>query len=108
MEYTNKELAEDYHKVVSQRGGGFKYCSDIKKKISNSGVDIPSFYSEHKTLDVLKTKGIGVKTKKILELILENGLKRARDLFYEEMINEARKSLREEFRDDIYNRKYID
>ena len=85
--YTNQELARDYFSVVAQYAWDLEPCHRQKKVIVGSNVDLSSFYQEHGSLNELRVKGIGTKTKEILELLLEKGVEEARRLFREERID---------------------
>ncbi|HLC64673.1 MAG TPA: hypothetical protein VJI46_00955 [Candidatus Nanoarchaeia archaeon] len=90
--YTNKELAQDYFSVVAQYSQDLWTYGFQKRKIAGLDIDLPAFYREHGSLDELKVKGIGKKTKGILELILEKGVEEAKKLVQEEKIDELRSS----------------
>ncbi len=91
--YTNRELSQDYFSVVAQYTGDITTYEFLRRKIAELGIDLPTFYREHgKSLDELDVKGIGKKTKGILELILDKGKEEARRLVEEEKIDEMRKS----------------
>ena len=88
--YTNRELAEDYFIVVRHKitdSGISDTYRSLKKIIAESSIDLPTFYREHGDLKELMASGIGKKTKKILELILENGTEEARRLLQEEPVH---------------------
>ena len=85
--YTNQELARDYFSVVAQYAWDIDRYREQRRLISESGIDLISFYQEHGGFKELKVKGIGPKTKLILELLLEKGVEEARRLFREERID---------------------
>lgn len=81
--YTNTDLARDYIAVISQRGISDAYVFQ-KRLIAGSDVDIYSFYQDHGSLETLKARGIGMKTKAVLELILKEGAAKAAEIFLKE------------------------
>ena len=90
--YTNKELAQDYFNVVAQDVGDLRAYNLQRRRIAELNIDLTSFYLEHRSFAELKVNGIGHKTKKILELILEMGTEKARRFIQEENINKTRES----------------
>ena len=84
--YTNQELARDYFSVVAQYAWDIDRYREQRRLISESGIDLIFFYQEHGGFKELKIKGIGPKTKLILESILENGVEEARRLLRERRI----------------------
>lgn len=91
--YTNKELSQDYFSVVTSYSADLTSYNFQRKKIAGLGIDLPTFYREHgESLDALDVKGIGERTKGILELILGKGVEEARRIVQDGKINEMRKS----------------
>ena len=81
QEYTNEQLSEDY--LIVGKAGGFEPASYKfqSKKISQCSVNIVDFYYGHnKSLSDLDVPGLGQKTKSVLELILEKGIKKAKEI----------------------------
>ncbi len=70
---SNKSLAEQYFGAALQYANDFSTYRTQKRLIEGSEIDIALFYAEHKSLDGLKIRGIGSKTKHILEIILKYG-----------------------------------
>ena len=92
--YTNVELARDYFSVVAPYSGDLMTYNFQKRKITELGIDLPTFYLEHgRSLNELQVGGIGKKTKGILELILDRGVEEARRLVSKGKIDEMRRSL---------------
>ncbi len=91
--YTNRELAQDYFSVVAKYSGDLTTYNFQRRKIAELSIDLPTFYREHvESLDELDVKGIGKKTKGILELILDKGVEEAKRIVQEGKIDEMRKS----------------
>ncbi len=84
--YNNKELAQDYFSVSTQYAGkqGRINSTKIKGIITELNTNIATFYQEYGNLTELKVEGIGIKTKRTLELILEKGVEEARKLIKKE------------------------
>jgi len=77
--YTNIDLAKDYRRVWAKyaQGGDVLDVFSREKEIRNSNVDIPKLFKKKGSLSNLKVKGVGIGTKKILELILREGVEKA-------------------------------
>ena len=79
--YMNKDLAQDYFIVAT------KYCTRVdsyrtlQQRIEQLDIDMPSYFMEHGSFDDLEIMGIGKKTKKILESILEDIVKKQEEPF---------------------------
>ena len=85
--YTNKELAQEYYSVIAAPSRWRKdIYSPIRDSIIQSEIDLVEFYREHNSFKNLKVKGIGDKTKKVLELILEWGFDEAKAAIEREKI----------------------
>ena len=75
--YNNKQLAQDYFSVCSIGAGDRTQYRIQRKKIEECELNIFEFYNQHKnSLQELKLKGIGEKTKSMLESILRDGIKK--------------------------------
>jgi len=73
-EYTNKQLAND-RGILARR---YYPLNDGRESyVEKADVNIAGLYEKEKSLKNLHVKGIGSKTKEILELILEKGLEKA-------------------------------
>jgi len=90
--YTNKNLATDYFTVVAQQCGDVLGYVNMQRMIAALPTDLPSFYRDNGSFSKLAVKGIGVKTKGILELILEYGVEEAKTLAENNKIDEAIRS----------------
>lgn len=89
--YTNNELSQDYFSVVVQYSGDWTTYNTQKKIIAEVDINLHTFYLEHeRSLNKLQVKGIGEKTKGILELILNEGIEEARRLIREKRIDGMR------------------
>lgn len=77
--YTNIDLAKDYRRVWAKYASGEDFLDILsrEKKIRNSSMDIPQLFKKKGNLSALKVKGVGIGTKKILELILREGAEKA-------------------------------
>lgn len=74
-DYSNKELAQYYYSLIcmtnaSTKLDGFRRNRDT---IASFETKISEYYQKHESLNSLNLKGIGNKSKNLLELILENG-----------------------------------
>ncbi|MAG16086.1 hypothetical protein CMO88_03425 [Candidatus Woesearchaeota archaeon] len=90
---TNQTLAEQYFSVVAS--GNYRNDSTYRTyrtKIANTGPDISAFFEEHGSLEGLGVTGIGGKTKRVLELILGEGVEAAQQTIYGERVDEIRAS----------------
>ncbi len=77
--YTNKELGDDYLRVVRASGKNHDTYHSQKRLIANLNIDLFKFYNENeKSFSNLNIKRIGKKTKEILEMIIENGVEETR------------------------------
>lgn len=74
VEYTNKSLAEDYFKVATEGAFNCQIYRCIKKRISDFNVNISHFFNEHGNLNNLSIKGVGLRSKFVLESILTHGV----------------------------------
>ena len=93
--YTNKELAVEYFRLITQ------YCNDlgtymtIKAAIEAAEIDIHSLHQKKGNLKNLKVTGLGRKTKDTLELILDKGVEEAEKIIGKEKMDKIR---REQFK----------
>ena len=85
--YDNSHLARDYISVVSVCKGPNQGHKNCRSAILGSAIDIPGFYREHNGLAGLKVKGVGIQARGIIELIMREGVKSARDTLAEERTN---------------------
>tara|TARA_B100001964_G_scaffold245063_1_gene329614 strand:+ start:2668 stop:3060 length:393 start_codon:yes stop_codon:yes gene_type:complete len=80
-QYTNATLADDYFAVETPFSPSKVWYVAQRTKIAALGeVDLAAFYHEHGNFNKLNIKGIGEKTRKTLELILREGVDRAREI----------------------------
>lgn len=90
---TNQELANNYFSAVFKQSiFAYKTYFDIKTLIESSPVDLIQHYQANGNLKELKVKGIGRKTKRVLELILKEGVDNAREIIRKEKIKELQET----------------
>ena len=75
---SNQDLSEYYIRVVRKHAFNMDTYNKIKRKISRSRVDFASHYRNNGNLNNLGIRGVGVKTRKVLEMILELGVDEAK------------------------------
>lgn len=97
--YTNRELAQDYYKVVAH--SPYKDVQNMYRtmmeRISGLDVDLVEFFHQQRSFDDLNVGGIGKKTKKVLELILEHGVEEARRVVGEEREERSKELVRQQW-----------
>jgi len=99
----NKSLAKAYYGIVSQRAKSLDKVSIMKKRIVTLEVNLPKYYAMNGSLENSNLKGIGKKTKRILELILNNGAEEAEQITQKTNFKEG-KSGSYDFRSDSYTK----
>jgi hypothetical protein len=86
---SNKKLAEVYFEIAAQRSRDHWYYHYQKKRIREAEIKLSSCYYKNKSFDGIKT--LGVRTRKILELILEDGVEKAKEIVGRERTRSMKK-----------------
>ena len=89
--YTNERLATEYdslNRIFEWNKG--KKGDYVTKLIRDAATSIPFYYSNIGFLRTLTINNIGLKTKEVLELILEKGVDEAREILRKERDRKTR------------------
>jgi len=84
-EYDNKSLAKYYFEITSQGARDIWAYQKISELIAGlEEINLAEFYRKHENFDGLQVRGIGPKTKRILELLLTQGLESTSEIIRKE------------------------
>lgn len=99
---TNEELAHAYWNVVVKNPGvrDMHTYRIMRTVIANVSESVHDFWENHgRSLNALKTSGLGLKTKSVLELILEQGADKASAVYVRAETEAYEERLRSEARE---------